>query len=109
MPAVFVDLDRTLFREGSGQVLSKALESSGLAGGGAPVPGRRVTTVRHPREVSVTVGSPIELVASDARAATAELMAAIAALLPDEAGTARAPGPDELAHTIPLDTGRADG
>jgi putative phosphoserine phosphatase/1-acylglycerol-3-phosphate O-acyltransferase len=60
-----------------------------------------VTSVLHPRHVAVTVGRPVRLVAEDPRAATEELMAAIAALLPNEARTSWAPTADELARTYP--------
>jgi len=60
-----------------------------------------VTTLLHPRRVSVTVGEPIDLGSDDPRTATETLMAAITALLPAEAQVRREPTPDELARTFP--------
>jgi putative phosphoserine phosphatase/1-acylglycerol-3-phosphate O-acyltransferase len=60
-----------------------------------------VTSVRHPRRVTVTVGPPVEPTSPDVAAATAALMSAIVALLPEQARTPRAPSADELARTIP--------
>jgi putative phosphoserine phosphatase/1-acylglycerol-3-phosphate O-acyltransferase len=60
-----------------------------------------VSTLRHPRPVLVTVGTPVTLASPDAREATAELMAAIVALLPAEAQARRTPSAEELARTIP--------
>ena len=55
-----------------------------------------MTTLLHPRQVSVVVGQEVELGHTDAVADTEVLMAAIADLLPPEAHTGRAPTPDEL-------------
>lgn len=60
-----------------------------------------VTTVLHPPTVRVRVGSPVTLGPDDPKAATAVLMAAIAALLPPEARTRRRPSEEELARTYP--------
>jgi putative phosphoserine phosphatase/1-acylglycerol-3-phosphate O-acyltransferase len=60
-----------------------------------------VTTLTSPRAVSVTVGAPLSFSAADPKAQTAELMAAITALLPEEARQPRAYTDDELARTYP--------
>lgn len=60
-----------------------------------------MTTLLHPRKVSVVVGDEVELGHTDPVADTEVLMAAIADLLPGEARTGRAPTPDELARTRP--------
>ncbi len=54
---------------------------------------------RHP--VSVTVGDPVKLVGRSAPADTKRIMAAISALLPDEANRRHRPTPEELARTYP--------
>jgi putative phosphoserine phosphatase / 1-acylglycerol-3-phosphate O-acyltransferase len=60
-----------------------------------------VTTVLSPRPVTVQVGEPVQLRAPDAKDATVELMAAISALLPDEARRAGTPSEADLARTRP--------
>ena len=60
-----------------------------------------VSTLRSPPRVSVTVGAPAALLGESAAEATAELMSAISALLPDEARVARTPSAEELARTYP--------
>jgi putative phosphoserine phosphatase/1-acylglycerol-3-phosphate O-acyltransferase len=60
-----------------------------------------VMTVLAPRPVTVTVGAAVELVAEDPKEATIQLMAAIAALLPEEARSPRTPTREELARTFP--------
>ena len=60
-----------------------------------------VTTLRNPREVTVRVGEPVAFHAEDPKAATEELMAAIVALLPQEARVRREATEEELARTFP--------
>jgi putative phosphoserine phosphatase/1-acylglycerol-3-phosphate O-acyltransferase len=57
--------------------------------------------VLHPPLVPVRVGPPIELSYDDLDADTERIMAAIAALLPDEAREQHEPTPEELARTMP--------
>jgi putative phosphoserine phosphatase/1-acylglycerol-3-phosphate O-acyltransferase len=60
------------------------------------------TAVCHPPKITVWVGSPMSLSLSDAGADTATIMSAIAALLPAESRTRRAPpSAEELARTKP--------
>jgi len=66
-----------------------------------------VTTVLHPRAVSVTLGPPVLPTSPDLTAATAEVMAAIVALLPEEARVRHEATGDELARTLPPGTRRA--
>ncbi|HEY5245937.1 MAG TPA: lysophospholipid acyltransferase family protein [Acidimicrobiales bacterium] len=60
-----------------------------------------VTALAHPPTVRVSVGRPVRLGLTDAVADTETLMAAIAALLPDEARRAHQPTAAELARTYP--------
>jgi putative phosphoserine phosphatase / 1-acylglycerol-3-phosphate O-acyltransferase len=60
-----------------------------------------LTGLWHPPAVRVRVGSPVVLDLDDARADTESIMAAIAALLPEEAHRAHDPTPDERARTFP--------
>jgi putative phosphoserine phosphatase / 1-acylglycerol-3-phosphate O-acyltransferase len=60
-----------------------------------------VTTVFGPPTVTVRVGQPLSLSLTDAEADTATIMAAIAALLPEESTTRRSPTAEELARTKP--------
>ena len=60
-----------------------------------------VTLVFRPPTVTVRVGEPLSLSLTDAEADTATIMAAIAALLPEESTTRPAPTADELARTKP--------
>ncbi len=60
-----------------------------------------VTALQHPPLVTVTVGAPVALGLEDAVADTAQLMAAISDLLPDEARSERMPTQEELARTRP--------
>lgn len=60
-----------------------------------------VTTIFDRPTVSVTVGPPLALAGNDAVAETAEVMAAITALLPEEAREGRVPSDEELARTYP--------
>ncbi len=60
-----------------------------------------VTALLHPPSVTVTVGPPLALGGTDAVGDTAELMAAIAGLLPAESLARRPPTEDELARTRP--------
>jgi putative phosphoserine phosphatase/1-acylglycerol-3-phosphate O-acyltransferase len=60
-----------------------------------------LAALRHPPEVTVTVGEPVGLGLDDAVADTAALMTAIADLLPAEARVARTPTEEDLARTQP--------
>ncbi len=60
-----------------------------------------MTTLPRPPRVTVTVGEPVALGLEDAVADTAVLMAAIAALLPDEARMPHIPTAEDLARTRP--------
>jgi putative phosphoserine phosphatase / 1-acylglycerol-3-phosphate O-acyltransferase len=60
-----------------------------------------VTGVLHPPNVSVRVGRPVSLALDDAVADTSSIMAAIAALLPEESTVAHEPTAEELARTFP--------
>ena len=60
-----------------------------------------VTLVFRPPTVTVRVGEPLSLPLTDAEADTATIMAAIAALLPEESTTRPAPTAEELARTQP--------
>jgi putative phosphoserine phosphatase / 1-acylglycerol-3-phosphate O-acyltransferase len=60
-----------------------------------------VTLVFRPPTVTVRVGEPLSLSLTEAEADTATIMAAIAALLPEESTTRPAPTADELARTKP--------
>jgi putative phosphoserine phosphatase/1-acylglycerol-3-phosphate O-acyltransferase len=60
-----------------------------------------VTALQHPPLVTVTIGAPVGLGLEDAVADTAQLMAAISDLLPDEARSERMPTEEELARTQP--------
>jgi putative phosphoserine phosphatase / 1-acylglycerol-3-phosphate O-acyltransferase len=60
-----------------------------------------MTTLRHPRRVTVAIGPEVELGHTDAVADTEVVMAAIGDLLPPEAHAVRVPTPDELARTRP--------
>ncbi|HUY63854.1 MAG TPA: HAD-IB family hydrolase [Acidimicrobiales bacterium] len=66
-----------------------------------------VTTLRHPPVVRLRVGAPLALGLDDAVADTAAIMAAVSALLPDQARQAHAPTPEELARTYPPGRARA--
>ncbi len=57
--------------------------------------------LRNRPRVSVTVGEPVSLNYRSENADTKRVMAAISALLPDEANTVRVPTPEELAKTYP--------
>jgi putative phosphoserine phosphatase/1-acylglycerol-3-phosphate O-acyltransferase len=57
--------------------------------------------VRSRPTVSVTVGQPVDIKRRSVDADTKLIMAAISALLPDEANIARAPTDEELALTYP--------
>lgn len=57
--------------------------------------------LRHRPTVVVRVGAPVELGLEDVDADTAAIMAAIAALLPDEARRRREPTAEELRRTLP--------
>ena len=59
------------------------------------------TLVRHPPRVTIRVGEPLALSGTDAVADTATIMAAIAALLPEEARARHEPTAEELARTKP--------
>lgn len=60
-----------------------------------------LTNVVRPPEVRVRVGPPVELGHQDPAADTETMMAAIVALLPDEARVAREPTAEELAAAMP--------
>jgi putative phosphoserine phosphatase/1-acylglycerol-3-phosphate O-acyltransferase len=60
-----------------------------------------MTALQHPPKVTVRVGPPVPLGLEDPVADTADLMAAIAGLLPDEASVERIPTDEELARTQP--------
>ena len=60
-----------------------------------------VTNVLSPPTVRVRVGAPVEGLRGDIEADTKRIMAAIAALLPDEARVAHEPTREELALTYP--------
>jgi putative phosphoserine phosphatase/1-acylglycerol-3-phosphate O-acyltransferase len=60
-----------------------------------------VTLVRHPPTVTVRVGQPMALTGGNAKIDTADLMAAIAALLPPESRVRHEPTAEELARTKP--------
>jgi len=62
-----------------------------------------VTNVLHPPGVRVRVGRPVRVGLRDAAHDTESIMAAIAALLPEEATRRHEPTPDELARTLPPD------
>ncbi len=72
-----------------------------------------VTRVVRPPKVVVRVGPPVPLSRADPHTDTAVLMAAVAALLPEEARRRHAPTDEELARTYPPGTkgtpGGADG
>ena len=59
------------------------------------------TGLWHPPRVRVRVGGPVALGLDDAVADTARVMAAIMALLPEEAGIEREPSAEELARAMP--------
>ena len=59
------------------------------------------TLVRHPPRVSITVGHPLVLSGTDAKADTAAIMAAISTLLPEESWARHEPTAEELARTKP--------
>ncbi|MGA1361709.1 MAG: HAD-IB family hydrolase [Ilumatobacteraceae bacterium] len=60
-----------------------------------------ITNVTSPPDVSVTVGAAVTLGRTDLDADTAAIMAAITALLPDEARIRREPTEDELRRALP--------
>ena len=60
-----------------------------------------VAAVVHPPTVRLRVGPPVELPHASLDDDTERIMAAIAALLPDEARQAREPTAEELARTLP--------
>ena len=60
-----------------------------------------ITNVTSPPDVSVTVGGPVTLGRTDLDADTEAIMAAITALLPDEARVRREPTEDELRRALP--------
>jgi putative phosphoserine phosphatase/1-acylglycerol-3-phosphate O-acyltransferase len=60
-----------------------------------------VTNLAHPPAVRVRVGSPARLGLEDAVADSAAVMAAITALLPDDAALVGRPTDEELARTFP--------
>jgi putative phosphoserine phosphatase/1-acylglycerol-3-phosphate O-acyltransferase len=66
-----------------------------------------VKAVLHPPLVRVRVGPVVDLAYDDADEDTERIMAAIAALLPNEARLRRPPTPEELARTYP--PGHKDG
>jgi putative phosphoserine phosphatase/1-acylglycerol-3-phosphate O-acyltransferase len=66
-----------------------------------------VKAILHPPLVRVRVGPVVDLAYNDADEDTERIMAAIAALLPNEARLRRAPTPEELARTYP--PGHKDG
>jgi putative phosphoserine phosphatase/1-acylglycerol-3-phosphate O-acyltransferase len=60
-----------------------------------------VLAVGHPPTVRIRVGPPVELGLTDPDADTKAIMAALVALLPDEARVEREPTPEELARSLP--------
>jgi putative phosphoserine phosphatase / 1-acylglycerol-3-phosphate O-acyltransferase len=69
----------------------------------------QVWNVMTPPTVRVRVGEPIRLETGDPDADTRRLMAAIKALLPDEAQTWREPTAEEVATTVPPGAGGTTG
>jgi putative phosphoserine phosphatase/1-acylglycerol-3-phosphate O-acyltransferase len=61
----------------------------------------RVWNVLHPPHVSTRVGLPVELAYEDAHEDTARIMAALVALLPDEARQEREPTAEEITLATP--------
>ncbi|HUY66295.1 MAG TPA: HAD-IB family hydrolase [Acidimicrobiales bacterium] len=60
-----------------------------------------MTALQHPPQVTVEVGPPVPLGLEDPVAETTAIMAAIAALLPEEAQVGRIPTDEDLARTRP--------
>ena len=60
-----------------------------------------MTALQHPPQVTVEVGPPVALGPGDPVAGTTAIMAAIAALLPEEAQVGRMPTDEDLARTRP--------